>query len=350
MTRANNALLTLATDGSGGISAKAFLADSGLVHLIIDVAGYMTGDPVTQCECLTNGKPLMLIFDVSPSNGNIGTQITVSGQNFAPNVQVLFGDATTGSSASIVSTSWTSIRVIVPAPPSGFTFSTEPCDGNGDGIPGGTRLLPTPISVNVQNLDGIGCVATLNNAFTLVPASNCIGDNSRPTQLSDGVVNDSDSFSHHSSVSPAGPSSGFGTAAGFMADAPVPQCQCPANGNPLPLISGVAPSGGTFGAPVTISGQNFAPHVQVMFGDATTGSSAPLMSISSTSISARVPAPPPGFIFSTEPCDENADGIVGTRYIPTPISVNVWNLDGAGCVATLSNEFKLSPPTTVCTE
>lgn len=38
--RANNGILSLATDGSGDLSAQSFLVDSGTVHLILDVAGY----------------------------------------------------------------------------------------------------------------------------------------------------------------------------------------------------------------------------------------------------------------------------------------------------------------------
>ena len=321
MTRANNGLLTLATDGSGGISAKAFLADSGLVHLVIDVTGYMAGDPVNQCGCQAKGGPLVLIFGISPPSGFIGQSVTIFGQSFAPNVQVLFGDAATGSAASIQSSSSTSINATVPSPPPGFTFSTQPCDGNGDGIPDGTQFLPTPISVNVWNLDGTDCVATLNNAFLLYPIDvTCTGDNSAPLQLSQRVGN--------------------------KAGVPATQCQCPINGMPLPVISGVTPSSGNTGAPVTISGQNFAPNVQVMFGDATTGASASIQSSSSTSIIAFVPPPPPGFVFSSEPCDSN--GITGTRFLPTPISVNVRNLDSTGCVATLSNGFTLSPPDGSC--
>jgi hypothetical protein len=145
--------------------------------------------------------PLPLIFGVSPQAGNIGSNVTLSGQNFSPNVQVLFGDATNGSSASIVSRSSTSITVRVPTPASGFTFSTEPCDGNGDGIAGGTRSIPTPISVTVRNLDGTGCAVTLSNAFTISPTnSTCTGDTSTPpppppppvVQCNDGFDNDSD--------------------------------------------------------------------------------------------------------------------------------------------------------------
>jgi hypothetical protein len=38
--RANNAILRLAADGSGRLSVRAFVADGGAVHLILDVAGY----------------------------------------------------------------------------------------------------------------------------------------------------------------------------------------------------------------------------------------------------------------------------------------------------------------------
>jgi len=144
--------------------------------------------------------PLPQIFGISPNSGSPGATVTISGQNFANNVQVLFGDATNGSSATIVSTSPSSITVRVPNAPQGFAFITEPCDGNGDGIPGGTRLTPTPISITVRNLDGTGCLTTLTNAFTLNPPNTtCTGDTSAPpppatTQCNDGFDNDSDGF------------------------------------------------------------------------------------------------------------------------------------------------------------
>lgn len=142
--------------------------------------------------------PLPLIFGVSPQSGNIGSNVTLSGQNFSSNVQVLFGDPTNGASAPIVSQSSTAITVRVPTPASGFVFSTEPCDGNGDGIAGGTRNIPTPISVTVRNLDGTGCAVTLSNAFTVNPQNTtCTGDTSTPpppptVQCNDTFDNDGD--------------------------------------------------------------------------------------------------------------------------------------------------------------
>lgn len=141
--------------------------------------------------------PTPLIFGVSPSSGSVNATVTVSGQNFASNIQVLFGDPTNGSAAPIVSRNGSSIVLRVPPPPGGFTFNTEPCDGNGDGNAGGTRNVATPISISVRNLDGTGCVATLSNAFTLSPGNaTCTGDTTAPTtfQCSDGADNDSDGF------------------------------------------------------------------------------------------------------------------------------------------------------------
>lgn len=40
LNRANNALITLATDGSGAVAAQAFVSGGGTAHLLIDVNGY----------------------------------------------------------------------------------------------------------------------------------------------------------------------------------------------------------------------------------------------------------------------------------------------------------------------
>jgi len=39
-TRANNAVLALASNGAGTLSARASVGGSGTVHLILDVNGY----------------------------------------------------------------------------------------------------------------------------------------------------------------------------------------------------------------------------------------------------------------------------------------------------------------------
>lgn len=169
----------------------------------VGVTNIDTGDGATANIGFNYIVPLPLLFGVSPQSGSIGSNVTLSGQSFSSNVQVLFGDAASGAAASVVSKSSTAITVKVPTPATGFTFGTEPCDGNGDGIAGGTRNIPTAISVTVRNLDGTGCQVTLSNAFTVNPQNTtCTGDTSTPpppppppvVQCNDGFDNDSDTF------------------------------------------------------------------------------------------------------------------------------------------------------------
>lgn len=171
---------------------------SGVVSVSgVSVTNIDTGDSATANLGFNYIVPLPQIFGISPNSGGSGTTATITGQNFASHVQVLFGDPTSGSAATVTANNASSISIRVPNAPQGFTFSTEPCDGNGDGIAGGTRLIPTPISVTVRALDGTGCVATLSNAFTLTPPNTtCTGDTSTPPpttpQCADGIDNDGD--------------------------------------------------------------------------------------------------------------------------------------------------------------
>lgn len=166
----------------------------------ISVTNIDTGDSGSAAIGFNYIVPLPQIFGVNPQAGAIGSNTTVTGQSFASNVRVLFGDPNNGASAAIVSSSPTAITVKVPTPPSNFVFATEPCDGNGDGIAGGTRNIPTAISVTIRNLDGTGCAATLTNAYTLNPQNTtCTGDTSTPpppptVQCNDGFDNDADGF------------------------------------------------------------------------------------------------------------------------------------------------------------
>lgn len=144
--------------------------------------------------------PTPLVFNVSPPGGAPGTNAVITGQNFANNVQVLFGDPQNGSAGQIISNSSSSITVRVPNAPQGFSFIQEPCDGNGDGVPGGMRNAPTPITVTVRNLDGTECAGSLSNSYLLTPPNTtCNGDTSTPpppptTQCNDGFDNDGDTL------------------------------------------------------------------------------------------------------------------------------------------------------------
>jgi len=103
------------------------------------------------------------ILSINPTTGGTGSTATITGENFSPGIQVTFGNATTGSSATVGAHSSTSITVTVPNPPQGFAFDTQPCGTNG------TRMIATPIDVTVTNLD-TGCTMTFRNGFLLIPA------------------------------------------------------------------------------------------------------------------------------------------------------------------------------------
>jgi hypothetical protein len=182
-----------------GVPVTACPASGVITVTGVSVTNIETGDSGTANLGFNYIVPLPLIFGINPTNGSPGTAAVITGQNFSTHVQVLFGDATSGSAATIVSSTSTSINIRVPNAPQSFVFNTEPCDGNGDGIPNGTRSIPTAISVNVKNLDGTGCAVTLSNAFLLSPPnSTCTGDTSAPPPTppacSDGVDNDGDTL------------------------------------------------------------------------------------------------------------------------------------------------------------
>ncbi len=111
--------------------------------------------------------PLPQISGVSPATGSSGAGITITGSGFSTlpnNVQVLFGDATSGSTATNVTVvNQGNITATVPSKPAGFTFDTTPCPTGSTG----TRKVPTPINITVQNLDTT-CLATFRG-FSLVP-------------------------------------------------------------------------------------------------------------------------------------------------------------------------------------
>ena len=156
--------------------ASGFVSADGVRVVNID-----TGDSADAALSFQYLVPSPVIFGISPNSGGTGTTATISGQNFAANVQVLFG-GDSGSAAQILSSNATTITVRVPPPPPGFVFNTQPCDSNGDGNAGGTQMIATPATVTVVNLNGTGCSGTLTNGFTLSPPNNaCTGDTAPAT-------------------------------------------------------------------------------------------------------------------------------------------------------------------------
>jgi PKD repeat protein len=130
----------------------------------ISVTNIQTGDTATANIGFNFLLPQPQITGVSPGTGGTGSVVTISGQNFSNRVEVIFGTGA-GSSAQVQSSTSTSLQVIVPNPPSGFTFTTQPCGLNN----AGTQSIPTAINITVRDLDS-RCASIFANGFLLVPS------------------------------------------------------------------------------------------------------------------------------------------------------------------------------------
>lgn len=113
-----------------------------------------------------------IVTGINPSSvlgGGGGQQATITGANFEAPLRVEFGD----QSASVVSSTSTSIQVIVPA--LAGTFDEVACDDNGDGTEG-KRFVNTAVDITVTNLV-TGCSDTFTGGFQYRPTdTTCRGD------------------------------------------------------------------------------------------------------------------------------------------------------------------------------
>ncbi len=133
----------------------------------ITVTNVDNGDTATANIGFNFLLPLPQITSLSPSSGGTGSTLTLTGLNFPGNPNVIFGDPSNGSSATIQQVSPGSVRVTVPNPPQGFSFQTQTCGT------GGTQNLPTAINITVKDF-ATGCLSTFNNGFLLIPSdSSC---------------------------------------------------------------------------------------------------------------------------------------------------------------------------------
>ncbi len=143
----------------------------------VTVVNINTGNSATASLGFNFQLPLPVITGINPTSGGIGSTITIQGRDFSPqNVGVTFGTGTNGSSAHVASSSTGAITVVVPTPPQGFTFNTQPCGSNGSG----TQNVATPITIQVRDLS-TGCSTTFTNGFLLAPTdTTCNGQTVPP--------------------------------------------------------------------------------------------------------------------------------------------------------------------------
>lgn len=122
---------------------------------------------------------------------------------------------------------------------------------------------------------------------------------------------------------------------------------------PSPLITGLSPGSGSEagGTSVTFTGSGFlgsgvgddGETVEVTFD----GVRATVNAVTATSV--RVATPAFTGTFDTETCDDNGDGVTGTRNVATAVDVVFTNLAN-GCSDSLTRSFTYVPTDTDCNE
>ncbi len=307
-----------------------------------------------------------VIFTVDPPTGDQegGTQVTISGNHFDVNAQVVFrvtggGSATIDLPAPTLDVSTTRIVALSPDIRAYVTAGTlvQPVNAqvrviNPNGAVGvagqqftyGSTIRLTSIAPGHGPFNGGTRVTIFGSGFDEPLAVSFGGVGQHVVSVSGTEIIVQTSALTGSAIPPCnGQTDGDVVVTNIEGGASATGLNFTYDGPPNPLILGVSPAAGAVNSTTTVSGQGFDPAaLRVLFGGAD-GSAAPIQNATSFSIQVMVPTPPPSFTFTTEACDGNGDNVAsGTRNLPTPISITVRNLT-AGCETTLSNAFTLQP-------
>jgi hypothetical protein len=303
-----------------------------------------------------------IIFSVTPATGpnEGGTQVAINGDGFEAPVQVEFGKGNTAIpyvEAQIVSVTRTRIVVLTP-PATAF----------------GQANLNQLIDIRVTNLN-TGRFAVASNSFRygVDVRITSIGPGEGPSTGGQQVTLFGQGFDEPVAVGLAnvaqqvlsvsgteivvltvpvtitncsdvsGPSSVTNIETGDSATGPNYIYRAP-----KPIITGVSPTTGGQGGGtnVTISGVNFTSPVVVEFQIGGQTFSAQVTSVSSTAIVVKSPAVPSS-VFTTQPCDVDADGTLGTQAIPTAATIKVTS-PLTGCTDDFTGAFLYTPAGATC--
>ncbi|MGD0089866.1 MAG: IPT/TIG domain-containing protein [Planctomycetota bacterium] len=271
-----------------------------------------------------NQSPAPTVSGLSPSSGpsNGGTNVAITGINFASGATVAFGDAQAANSAFVSATQLTAatptsaavgaVNVTVTNPDgqvgmlaNGFAYNLGPAPAVSGLSPasgpsnGGTNL--TIAGTNFSDGATVDFGGTQAGSVSFVSATQLLA--TTPAHAAGAV-----------DVDVVNPDGQVGTLAGGFAFSPAP----------APAVSGIAPASGTTngGMNVTLSGTGFADGAAVDFGGAQASN---VVFVSATQLTAATP----------------------TRAAAGAVNVNVTNPDGQ--VGTLANGFtySLGPAPTV---
>lgn len=306
------------------------------------------------------------IFSVTPASGpnEGGTRVTINGDGFDAPVQVFFGQGTSatnfdGVEATVESVSRTRIVVISPAALSfgqnnqnqvvdilvknlntGF-FAIAP-----QAFKYGVKVLITAISPGAGIFSGGTLVTIFGQGFDEPVAVQIggVGQDVISVSGTEVVIRTVAVRVEDCALDAAGFSNNRGVVqvtnieTGDSAEGPEFEYLIPE-----PLITGISPSSGfeTGGTLVTITGSGFTAPVRVLFGD----QAGSVSSVSPTQIT--VVTPRFTGTFPEVDCDDNGDGTLGKRFVPTSVDVTVINLE-TGCEDVFEKGFTYNPSDQSC--
>ncbi len=313
-----------------------------------------------------NPDPDPRILSITPRNGpnEGGTLVTIFGEGFSSQVQVLFGTGTALIAAEVRDVSPTRLLVLTPS-------ATGPNSANQDRI----------VNLTVINLDN-GKQAQLAAAFQYgSPSQQVLITSITPTEGlylgGDRVTIFGQGFDEPVAV-------GLGTLAQSIISVSGTEIvvrTVPARLNSCQDLSGAAsvvnietgagdlsgpvftyrilvpsirdisptssPQGG--GGQISISGVRFVAPIRVefLFSTGAVAADNVFVDSSGTLITANIPGVPSGEVFPQEACDDNGDGTQGQRFLPIRVGIRVFNLDTT-CQDTLANAFLFLPNDASC--
>jgi PKD repeat protein len=306
-----------------------------------------------------------VITSITPQNGpnEGGTRITILGDGFESDVQVLFGQGAAGSFTGVEATveSVTRTQIVVRSPPA-TAFGQNNLNQRVNilvrnlrsGLAAveasaflyGVQVLVTGVVPN-QGPDFGGQQVTLfGQGFDEPPAVSLAGFVAQVVSVTGTeVVVRSSAIAVASCTDVEGPVLITNLETGNSNDpstAPSYIYRVPSNG---PSILDIDPNSGSIagGTTVTITGTGFRQPLQVFFGEDRPGN---IQSVSPNQIVVLAPFFPERSL-ETESCDDNADGTEGERFIPTAVDVMVVS-QATTCEANFVEGFFYTPTNTSC--
>ncbi|HVS16820.1 MAG TPA: IPT/TIG domain-containing protein [Thermoanaerobaculia bacterium] len=304
-----------------------------------------------------------VIFSVTPNSGpnEGGTRVVIEGDGFQTPVQVLFGQGSspaTFSGIEAVVESVTSTRIVALTPTAtGFGQDNQNSEvailvrnrNSGEAtiqsnaFRYGVSVLITSVGPASGPYTGGQLVTVFGQGFDEPVAVSLAGFAQQIVSVTGTeILVRTVAIDPSSCADVSGPSSVTNIETGDTAQGPEFTYRVEAF---TPRITGINPNRGDGGELVTITGSNFTSTVEVLFeiGDGFNGT---IQSVGATSLTVRVPTPPPS-AFDTESCDDNADGTAGERYIDTQADVVITD-NLTTCSSTFRGGFTFEPVDTSC--